>query len=99
MPDFSQLTERQREIYEFIRDKIETRGYGRRCVRSARPSTSSANGRDVPSERPREEGADHSATHHARGSSCSLAARLAGLPCWAALPPARRSRRRAIDSD
>lgn len=28
MPDFSQLTERQREIYEFIRDKIETRGYG-----------------------------------------------------------------------
>src|SRR6516164_7039442 len=28
MPDFSQLTERQREIYEFIRGKIETRGYG-----------------------------------------------------------------------
>lgn len=28
MPDFSQLTERQREIYEFIREKIETRGYG-----------------------------------------------------------------------
>jgi repressor LexA len=28
MPDFSQLTERQREIYEFIRDKIESRGYG-----------------------------------------------------------------------
>jgi repressor LexA len=28
MPDFSQLTERQREIYEFIRDKIENRGYG-----------------------------------------------------------------------
>jgi len=28
MPDFSQLTERQREIYEFIRDKIEARGYG-----------------------------------------------------------------------
>src|SRR5215813_1715122 len=28
MPDFSQLTHRQREIYEFIRDKIETRGYG-----------------------------------------------------------------------
>src|SRR5712692_9550479 len=28
MPDFSQLTERQREIYEFIRDKIETRGFG-----------------------------------------------------------------------
>jgi repressor LexA len=28
MPDFSQLTERQREIYEFIRLKIETRGYG-----------------------------------------------------------------------
>jgi repressor LexA len=28
MPDFSQLTERQREIYEFIRTKIETRGYG-----------------------------------------------------------------------
>ena len=28
MLDFSQLTERQREIYEFIRDKIETRGYG-----------------------------------------------------------------------
>jgi repressor LexA len=28
MPDFSQLTERQREIYEFIRDKIELRGYG-----------------------------------------------------------------------
>ncbi len=28
MPDFSQLTNRQREIYEFIRDKIELRGYG-----------------------------------------------------------------------
>jgi repressor LexA len=28
MPDFSQLTERQREIYEFIRGKIEARGYG-----------------------------------------------------------------------
>src|ERR1700693_3276299 len=28
MPDFTQLTDRQREIYEFIRDKIETRGYG-----------------------------------------------------------------------
>src|SRR5262249_54925803 len=28
MPDYSLLTERQREIYEFIREKIETRGYG-----------------------------------------------------------------------
>ena len=28
MADFSQLTERQREIYEFIRIKIESRGYG-----------------------------------------------------------------------
>jgi repressor LexA len=28
MADLSSLTERQREIYEFIRDKIETRGYG-----------------------------------------------------------------------
>src|SRR5580704_5541933 len=28
MPDFSQLTERQREIYDFIRDKIKNRGYG-----------------------------------------------------------------------
>lgn len=28
MTDFSQLTERQREIYEFIRNKIESRGYG-----------------------------------------------------------------------
>src|SRR5262249_17241386 len=28
VPDFSQLTERQREIYDFIRDKIETRGFG-----------------------------------------------------------------------
>src|SRR5262249_42109464 len=28
MPDFSQLTERQKEIYEFIADKIEGRGYG-----------------------------------------------------------------------
>src|SRR5687767_10764277 len=28
MPDFSQLTERQREIYDFIRGKIEARGYG-----------------------------------------------------------------------
>src|ERR1700755_2918081 len=28
MPNFSQLTERQREIYDFIREKIETRGYG-----------------------------------------------------------------------
>jgi len=28
MPDMSQLTERQKQIYEFIRSKIETRGYG-----------------------------------------------------------------------
>src|SRR6266849_2947546 len=28
MPDFSQLTARQREIYDFIRSKIEGRGYG-----------------------------------------------------------------------
>lgn len=28
MADFSQLTDRQREIYEFIRHKIESRGYG-----------------------------------------------------------------------
>src|SRR5262249_15995009 len=28
MPDFSTLTERQREIYDFIRSKIESRGYG-----------------------------------------------------------------------
>jgi len=28
VPDFSQLTDRQREIYEFIADKIESRGYG-----------------------------------------------------------------------
>src|SRR5271156_3187612 len=28
MPDFSQLTERQKEIYHFIRLKIEKRGYG-----------------------------------------------------------------------
>jgi repressor LexA len=28
VPDFSQLTDRQREIYEFIADKIEGRGYG-----------------------------------------------------------------------
>src|SRR5271166_5302608 len=28
MVDFSQLTSRQREIYDFIKDKIESRGYG-----------------------------------------------------------------------
>jgi repressor LexA len=28
MPDFSQLTDRQRQIYEFICSKIESRGYG-----------------------------------------------------------------------
>src|SRR6266481_5913112 len=28
MPDFSSLTVRQREIYDFIRNKIESRGYG-----------------------------------------------------------------------
>src|SRR4051794_25653935 len=28
MPDMSQLTDRQREIYDFIRTKIESRGYG-----------------------------------------------------------------------
>ncbi len=28
MPDFSQLTPRQQEIYNFIRSKIEERGYG-----------------------------------------------------------------------
>ena len=28
MPDFSQLTERQKDIYHFIRQKIESRGYG-----------------------------------------------------------------------
>src|SRR5262245_40863300 len=28
MPDLSQLTKRQREVYDFIKDKIEERGYG-----------------------------------------------------------------------
>ena len=28
MPDFSKLTPRQKEIYDFIRDKIVSRGYG-----------------------------------------------------------------------
>src|SRR4051794_38190575 len=28
MLDFSQLTSRQQEIYEFIREKIESRGFG-----------------------------------------------------------------------
>jgi repressor LexA len=28
MPDFSRLTAKQRQIYEFIKDKIEARGYG-----------------------------------------------------------------------
>jgi len=28
MPDFTQLTERQKEIYDFIRDSIDNRGYG-----------------------------------------------------------------------
>jgi repressor LexA len=28
MPDLSSLTDRQREIYDFIRQKIESRGYG-----------------------------------------------------------------------
>jgi len=28
VPDFSQLTDRQREIYDFIRDKIDGRGFG-----------------------------------------------------------------------
>lgn len=28
MPDFTQLTDRQREIYEFIREKIDVRGFG-----------------------------------------------------------------------
>src|SRR5260370_35305822 len=28
MTDMSHLTDRQREIYEFIKDKIESRGYG-----------------------------------------------------------------------
>jgi repressor LexA len=28
MVDFNQLTNRQKDIYEFIRDKIESRGYG-----------------------------------------------------------------------
>src|ERR1700682_1517119 len=28
MPDFTQLTERQKEIYDFIEEKIEGRGYG-----------------------------------------------------------------------
>ena len=28
MPDFSHLTERQKEIYDFILEKIESRGYG-----------------------------------------------------------------------
>src|SRR3954452_2734844 len=28
MPDFSLLTGRQREIYDFIQDKIDHRGYG-----------------------------------------------------------------------
>ena len=41
MPDFSQLTERQREIYDFIRDKIERAATARPSARSAKGSTSS----------------------------------------------------------
>jgi repressor LexA len=28
MPDFSSLTDKQKQIYDFIRDKIDSRGYG-----------------------------------------------------------------------
>jgi repressor LexA len=28
MPDFSRLTDKQRQVYEFIKEKIESRGYG-----------------------------------------------------------------------
>ena len=57
MPDFSTLTERQREIYEFIRDKIESRGYGptvRENRRGFRHQV--AEWRHVPFESPGKEG-------------------------------------------
>lgn len=47
MPDMSRLTERQREIYDFIKEKIETRGYGptvREIGESRTPKIKSPNG-------------------------------------------------------
>ncbi len=41
MPDVSQLTERQREIYDFIHSKIEGRGYGPTVREIGGASTSS----------------------------------------------------------
>ena len=48
MAEFSKLTQRQREIYEFIKEKIESRGYGPTvreiggASRSSRPTASCA---------------------------------------------------------
>ena len=44
VPDFSQLTERQKEIYEFIRERIEGRGFGPtvREIGEQTPSTRSS---------------------------------------------------------
>ena len=41
MPDFSTLTPRQREIYDFIKEKIESAVTDRPCARSVWRSTSS----------------------------------------------------------
>ena len=100
MPDFSQLTDRQREIYDFIKDKIETRGYGptvREIGLALRHPV--AQRRDVPSEGPGKEGADHARGLLGAGDPAgrSSPAGRRDCRCWATSPPARRSRRSRSD--
>ena len=68
MADLDALTPRQREIYNFIRSKIQGRGYGPTVreiglhLRDQEPQW-----RHVPSEGPAEKGADSSRAEHVAG--------------------------------
>ena len=91
MADLDALTPRQREIYNFIRGKIQGRGYGPTVreiglhFRDQEPQR-----RHVPFEGTSEEGADPSRTEHVAGDP------VAGRPGERAShgPEARRPHRR-----
>ena len=72
MEPSQRLTDKQKAVYEFIRDKIRNRGYGPTVREIGQHfDIQLAQRRDVPSEGPGEEGADHPRAEH-----------VAGDPAW-----------------
>ena len=68
MADLESLTPRQREIYNFIRSKIQGRGYGPTVREIGRPlPDQEPQRRDVPSQGPAEEGPDPPRAEHVAG--------------------------------